>query len=105
MASDLAPFAGTVGGWFLIGFVTGYAIKKVIKLAAVIFGLIIAAIGNQFIDTRKSQPIKMTLAEGYCLCRDSLFDNSTSMKTDIAFLVLWPDDIITGKLLSISCCC
>ena len=43
MAADLAPFAGTVEGGFLIGFITGYAIKKVIKLAAVIVGLFIAA--------------------------------------------------------------
>jgi uncharacterized membrane protein (Fun14 family) len=41
---DLAPFAGTVGGGFLIGFITGYAIKKVIKLAAIIVGLFIAAL-------------------------------------------------------------
>jgi uncharacterized membrane protein (Fun14 family) len=40
MATDLAPFAGTVGG----GFITGYAIKKVIKLAAVIFGLFVATL-------------------------------------------------------------
>ena len=39
-----APFAGTVGGGFLLGLVTGYAIKKIIKLAAVIFGLFIAAL-------------------------------------------------------------
>ena len=32
IATDLAPFAGTVGGGFLIGLITGYAIKKVIKL-------------------------------------------------------------------------
>jgi uncharacterized membrane protein (Fun14 family) len=44
MAFDLTPFAGTVGGGFIIGFVTGYAIKKVIKLAAVIVGLFIAAL-------------------------------------------------------------
>ena len=44
MTADLAPFAWTVGGGVLLGFVTGYVIKKVIKLAAVIFGLIIAAI-------------------------------------------------------------
>jgi uncharacterized membrane protein (Fun14 family) len=44
MATDLAPFAGTVGEGFLIGFVTGYAVKKVIKLAAVIIGLFIATI-------------------------------------------------------------
>jgi uncharacterized membrane protein (Fun14 family) len=44
MAPDLAPFAGTVVGGFLVGFITGYAIKKVIKLAAVIVGLFIAAL-------------------------------------------------------------
>jgi uncharacterized membrane protein (Fun14 family) len=44
MATDLAPLAGTVGGGFLVGFVTGYAIKKVVKLAAVIFGLFIAGL-------------------------------------------------------------
>ena len=43
MATDLAPIAGTVGGGFLLGFVTGYAIKKVVKLAAVIVGLFFAA--------------------------------------------------------------
>ena len=44
MTTDLAPFAGTVGGGFLIGLITGYAIKKVIKLAAVIVGLFFAAL-------------------------------------------------------------
>jgi uncharacterized membrane protein (Fun14 family) len=44
MATDLAPLAGSVGGGFFIGFITGYAIKKVIKLAAVIVGLFIAAL-------------------------------------------------------------
>ncbi len=44
MATDLAPFVGTVGGGFLIGLITGYAIKKVIKLAAVIVGLFFAAL-------------------------------------------------------------
>ena len=44
MATDLAPFACTVGGGFAIGFITGYAIKKVVKLAAVIVGLFIPAL-------------------------------------------------------------
>jgi uncharacterized membrane protein (Fun14 family) len=44
MTTDLAPFAGAVGGGFFVGFITGYAIKKVIKLAAVIVGLFIAAV-------------------------------------------------------------
>ena len=42
MTTDLAPFAGTVGGGFFIGLITGYAIKKVIKLAAVIVGVFFA---------------------------------------------------------------
>jgi uncharacterized membrane protein (Fun14 family) len=43
--TDIAPFAGTVGGGFFVGLITGYAIKKVIKLVAVIIvGLFIAAL-------------------------------------------------------------
>jgi uncharacterized membrane protein (Fun14 family) len=42
--ADIAPFAGTIGGGFFIGALAGYAIKKVIKLAAVIVGLFIAAL-------------------------------------------------------------
>jgi uncharacterized membrane protein (Fun14 family) len=44
LATDLAPLTGTVGGGFLIGFITGYAIKKVIELAAIVVGLFIAAL-------------------------------------------------------------
>jgi uncharacterized membrane protein (Fun14 family) len=44
MATDLASFAGTIGGGFLIGLITGYAIKKVIKFTAVIVGLFFAAL-------------------------------------------------------------
>jgi uncharacterized membrane protein (Fun14 family) len=41
--NDLMPFAGTIGGTFLVGLVAAYAIKKIIKIAAVIVGLFIAA--------------------------------------------------------------
>jgi uncharacterized membrane protein (Fun14 family) len=40
MATDLTPLAGTVGGGFLIGFITAYAIK----LVAVIVSLFIATL-------------------------------------------------------------
>jgi len=43
-SADIAPFAGTVGGGFFLGFIAGYAIKKVIRLAAIIVGLFIAAL-------------------------------------------------------------
>ena len=39
--TDFAPFAGTVGGDFFLGFIAGYAIKKVIKLAAIIIGCLL----------------------------------------------------------------
>lgn len=42
--AEIAPFADTIGGRFFIGLITGYALKKVIKLAAVIIGLFIAAL-------------------------------------------------------------
>jgi uncharacterized membrane protein (Fun14 family) len=35
-AIDLMPFAGTIGGGFFVGLLAGYAIKKVIKIAAFI---------------------------------------------------------------------
>jgi uncharacterized membrane protein (Fun14 family) len=41
---DLMPFAGTIGGGFLVGLLAGYAIKKIIKIAAVIIGLSIAVL-------------------------------------------------------------
>lgn len=41
---DIAPFAGSIGGGFFIELVARYAIKKVIKIAAVIVGHFIAAL-------------------------------------------------------------
>ena len=42
--TDLMPFAGTIGGGFFVGLLAGYAIKKIIKIVAVIIGLFIAAL-------------------------------------------------------------
>jgi uncharacterized membrane protein (Fun14 family) len=42
--TDLMPFAGTIGGGFFVGLLAGYAIKKVIKIVAIIVGLFIAAL-------------------------------------------------------------
>ena len=42
--TDLMPFAGTIGGGSLAGALAGYALKKVMKIAAVIVGLFIAAL-------------------------------------------------------------
>ena len=42
--ADYAPFFGTIGGGFAAGVLAGYAIKQVIRIAAVIVGLFIAAL-------------------------------------------------------------
>jgi uncharacterized membrane protein (Fun14 family) len=39
--ADIAPFAGTIGGGFFLGYLTDFAIKKVLKLAAVIVCLLL----------------------------------------------------------------
>jgi uncharacterized membrane protein (Fun14 family) len=42
--ADFAPLAGSLGGGFVAGALAGYAVKKVMKIAAVIVGLFIAAL-------------------------------------------------------------
>jgi uncharacterized membrane protein (Fun14 family) len=42
--TDVMQFAGTIGGSFSVGILAGYAIKKIIKIAAIIVGLFIAAL-------------------------------------------------------------
>ncbi len=41
---SLAPTAATLGGVFFLGVLIGYALKKAIKLVAVIFGLFLAGL-------------------------------------------------------------
>ena len=38
--ADYAPFMGSVGGGFVAGALAGYAMKKVMKIAAVIAGFL-----------------------------------------------------------------
>ena len=40
---SFAPTAATLGGGFFVGILIGYALKKVIKIVAVIFGLFFLA--------------------------------------------------------------
>jgi uncharacterized membrane protein (Fun14 family) len=42
--TDLMPFVGTIGGGFFVGLLTGYAIKKILKIAALIIGIFIAVL-------------------------------------------------------------
>jgi uncharacterized membrane protein (Fun14 family) len=45
MSTDsFGPIAASIGGGFFVGVLMGYALKKVIKLAAVVVGLFLAAL-------------------------------------------------------------
>jgi uncharacterized membrane protein (Fun14 family) len=44
ISTDILPVASTLGGAFLVCALAGYALKKVIKLTAVIVGLFIAVL-------------------------------------------------------------
>jgi uncharacterized membrane protein (Fun14 family) len=43
-ADNIASITSTIGGGFFAGLVTGWALKKVIKLAAVVVGLFLGAL-------------------------------------------------------------
>jgi uncharacterized membrane protein (Fun14 family) len=40
--ADYAPFVGSIGGGFAAGALVGFAIKQVLKIAAVIVGLFLS---------------------------------------------------------------
>jgi uncharacterized membrane protein (Fun14 family) len=42
IADSFGPAAATIGGGFFAGILIGYALKKVIKIPAALFGLFIA---------------------------------------------------------------
>jgi uncharacterized membrane protein (Fun14 family) len=44
IVESFAPTAATMGGGFFVGILIGYALKKVIKLLAVIVGLFLAGL-------------------------------------------------------------
>jgi uncharacterized membrane protein (Fun14 family) len=44
IVESLAPTVATMGGGFFVGIIIGYALKKVIKLLAVIVGLFLSAL-------------------------------------------------------------
>ena len=82
MATDLAPLAGNVGGGFFLGFITGYAIKKIAKLTAVIIGMFIAGLAYLeyqrilSVDWHKVQAISQN---GIAWVADALTHVSTTM--------------------------
>ena len=84
MTTDLVPFAGTVGSGFFIGLITGYAIKKVIKLAAVIVGLFIAALAyleyQRILNVDWHKVQSMTPVFDQKCLKGQLLDPSGSMK-------------------------
>jgi uncharacterized membrane protein (Fun14 family) len=60
--SAISPFAATIGGGFLGGVLLGYAIKKVIRIAALIIGLFLAGIA--FMQYQQIASINWNKIEG-----------------------------------------
>src|ERR671922_226041 len=44
IVESFGPTAATLGGGFFVGILIGYALKKIIKIVAVIFGLFLAGL-------------------------------------------------------------
>ena len=62
MDSTLAFVSTTIGGGFFSGMILGYAIKKIIRIAAIIFGLFIA--GLAFLQYQQIASINWDKIEG-----------------------------------------
>jgi uncharacterized membrane protein (Fun14 family) len=58
----ISPFAATIGGGFLGGVLLGYAIKKIIRIAAIIVGLFLA--GSAFLQYQQIDSINWDKVEG-----------------------------------------
>jgi uncharacterized membrane protein (Fun14 family) len=60
--NTISPFAVTIGGGFLGGVLLGYAMKKVIRIAALIVGLFLA--GLAFLQYQQIAYINWNKIEG-----------------------------------------
>jgi len=82
--TNIAPFAGTVVGGFFLGFIAGYAIKKVIRLAAIIIGLFVAALAYleyQRILSVDWTKIQVVLQNGIIWLTDAIIHISNTIGT------------------------
>jgi uncharacterized membrane protein (Fun14 family) len=65
---NAGPFITTIGGGFLVGILIGYALKKVVKIGAIVVGLFCAGLAYlQYqqivnIDWNKLQPVSQNVA-------------------------------------------
>jgi uncharacterized membrane protein (Fun14 family) len=83
-SADIAPFAGKIGGGFFLGVLVGYSIKKVIKLAAVIIGLFIAALAyleyQRIVDVDWNR-IQVVSQNGIAWVTDAIIHISNTIST------------------------
>jgi uncharacterized membrane protein (Fun14 family) len=67
IVESFGPTAATMGGGFFVGILIGYALKKVIKIVAVIVGLFLAGLAylqHQQIATINLNKLQTVLSEG-----------------------------------------
>jgi uncharacterized membrane protein (Fun14 family) len=60
--NDVSPIATTVGGGFFVGILVGYALKKIIKMLAIVVGLFLA--GLSFLQYQQIASINWNKIEG-----------------------------------------
>ena len=81
IVDSFGPTAATLGGGFFVGVLIGYALKKVIKLVAIIFGLFLA--GLAYLQTQQITNINwnklQTVSERYYY---NNFKRNNKLKTE-----------------------
>jgi uncharacterized membrane protein (Fun14 family) len=79
---DSSPLAATIGGGFLGGILLGYALKKVIRIAAIIVGLIIAELAilqYQQIASINWGKVEVSITALASTIANTLNENSTTL--------------------------
>jgi uncharacterized membrane protein (Fun14 family) len=81
-SNTISPFAATIGGGFLGGVLLGYAMKKVIRIVALIVGLFLAGLASlqyQQIASINWNKIEGSVTELAGAAVNSLNENSITM--------------------------
>jgi uncharacterized membrane protein (Fun14 family) len=81
--NTLTPFAASIGGGFLGGLLLGYALKKVVKLIAVVVGLFIA--GLAYLQYQQLASINWDKIEGSMM---GLTSSTTNILNENSFTTM-----------------
>jgi uncharacterized membrane protein (Fun14 family) len=83
---DVSPIATTVGGGFVAGILLGYALKKVIKMLAVVVGLFLA--GLAFMQYQQIASINWNKIEGTIMMIANTTSSTMNDNNNVAALAM-----------------